>query len=132
MHADLALARGPALAATVLGCNRENGPSAEWESAVNNQRVRATSVIVATAAALALLYFLRGIIVPLIVALVLLVLVQALVRAISNQWRIMPDWLVSFFAAYRIQSGGSLTARSIWPTSLLTEEGRWKSSGHSR
>ena len=66
---------------------------------MDNQRVRTASVIVATVAALALLYFLRGIIIPLVIALVLLVLVQALVRAISHRWRVMPDWLVSFSAA---------------------------------
>lgn len=58
--------------------------------------------IVATAAALALLYFLRGIIIPLVVAAVLVVLVQALVRAIGHRWRWMPDWLVAVSAALTI------------------------------
>jgi predicted PurR-regulated permease PerM len=69
---------------------------------VDSHRVRIASAIVGTAAALALLYFLRDIIIPLVVALVLLVLVQALVRAIDRRWSRMPDWLVSMSAALTI------------------------------
>lgn len=58
--------------------------------------------IVGTAAGLGLLYFLRGIIVPLVVAAVLVVLVQSLVRAIGHRWRWMPDWLVAVSAALTI------------------------------
>jgi predicted PurR-regulated permease PerM len=55
--------------------------------------------LVATVAALWLLYWLRDIITPLVVAAVLVVLVQALIRAIDNRWPWMPTWLVIAAAA---------------------------------
>jgi predicted PurR-regulated permease PerM len=65
-----------------------------------NQRRQITiaSVLLGTVAGLALLYFLRDILIPLVIALVLLVLVQALVRAIGHRWRWMPPLLVSILA----------------------------------
>jgi AI-2 transport protein TqsA len=67
---------------------------------VNSRRqINIASVIVGTAAGLAMLYFLRDILIPLVIALVLVVLVQALVRAIGHRWRWMPDLLVSVVAA---------------------------------
>jgi predicted PurR-regulated permease PerM len=55
--------------------------------------------LVATVATLWLLHWLRDIITPLVVAAVLVVLVQALIRAIDNRWRWMPTWLVVAAAA---------------------------------
>lgn len=68
----------------------------------SRRQIGIASVIVGTAAGLALLYFLRNIIIPLVVATVLVVLVQALVRAIGHRWRWMPDWLVAVLAALTI------------------------------
>lgn len=69
---------------------------------MESRRIKIASAITGVAAALALLYFLRGIIIPLIVAVVLVVLVHALVRAIGSRWRWMPDWLVSMVAALAV------------------------------
>ena len=70
---------------------------------MNSQRqIGIASTILGTAAALGLLYFLRGIIIPLVVALVLLVLVQALVRAIGHHLRWLPEWLVPVLAGLAI------------------------------
>lgn len=55
--------------------------------------------LVACAAALWLLHWLRDIITPLVVAAVLVVLVQALIRAIDQRWRWMPTWVVVAAAA---------------------------------
>ena len=67
---------------------------------MNSQRqIGIASAIVGTAAGLALLYYLRGILIPLAIAMVLVVLVQALVRVIGHRWRWMPDLLVSILAA---------------------------------
>jgi predicted PurR-regulated permease PerM len=55
--------------------------------------------LVATVATLWLLHWLQDIITPLVVAAVLVVLVQALIRTIDNRWRWMPTWLVVTAAA---------------------------------
>lgn len=55
---------------------------ADRKKGTHNRTITIAAAIVGTAAALALLYFLRGIIIPLVVAAVLVVLVQSLVRAI--------------------------------------------------
>ncbi|MBA3677526.1 MAG: AI-2E family transporter [Sphingosinicella sp.] len=47
-----------------------------------------------TAAAMALLYFLRSILVPVVVAFVLAILVDALVRSIDRRWPKAPAWTV--------------------------------------
>lgn len=52
-------------------------------------------VLTGTAAALALLYFLRGILIPFVIAFVLVVLVDASVRIIRRRWPAAPPWLVS-------------------------------------
>jgi AI-2 transport protein TqsA len=52
-----------------------------------------------SAAALALLYFLRGILVPFVIAFVFAVLVNALVRFIRNRRPKAPDWAVAGTAA---------------------------------
>ena len=55
-------------------------------------------VLTGTAAALAMLYFLRAILVPFVIAFVLAVLVDALVRWIKRHWRGAPHWAVSLLA----------------------------------
>jgi predicted PurR-regulated permease PerM len=55
--------------------------------------------VIATAAGLALLYFMSAILVPLVLALVLAVLVSALVRVIGARTRGAPHWAVVFLAA---------------------------------
>jgi AI-2 transport protein TqsA len=55
--------------------------------------------VTATAAAMALLYFLRDVLIPLVLALVLAVLVSALVRFIAERARGAPNWLVVALAA---------------------------------
>jgi predicted PurR-regulated permease PerM len=60
------------------------------------------TALVATAATLWLLHWLRDIITPLVIAAVLVVLVQALIRGIDSRWRWMPTWLVVAAAAAMI------------------------------
>jgi len=55
-------------------------------------------VFTGTAAILALLYYLRDILIPFVIAFVLVVLVEALVAAIGHRWRAAPAWLVSWIA----------------------------------
>jgi AI-2 transport protein TqsA len=55
-------------------------------------------VATGTASALALLYFLRDILIPLAMASVLAVLVNALVRSIGRRWPNEPRWAVSIIA----------------------------------
>ncbi|MFL6755137.1 MAG: AI-2E family transporter [Sphingomicrobium sp.] len=52
-------------------------------------------VLTGTAAALALLYYLRGILIPFVIAFVLVVLVEALVTWIRRLWPRAPRWLAS-------------------------------------
>ena len=97
-------------------------------------------VVTATAAAMALLYFLRTILIPLVVAFVLAILVDALVRAIVRRWPRAPGWGVAalagaiiaasaFGAIYVlarggveiVQQGGPLVARL---EQLVAEMGR--------
>lgn len=61
--------------------------------------VTAAQVFTASAAIIALLYFLRNILIPLVIAFVLAVLVEALVAAIGRRWPAAPRWLVSWVAA---------------------------------
>lgn len=51
-------------------------------------------ILTGTAAALAMLYFLRAILIPFVIAFVLAVLVRALVRFIRNRWAAAPAWAV--------------------------------------
>lgn len=55
--------------------------------------------VIATAAGIAMLYFLRAIVIPLILAAVLAVLVNALVRFIEKNWRSAPQWAAALLAA---------------------------------
>jgi predicted PurR-regulated permease PerM len=61
--------------------------------------------IIATAAAVGLLYFLRGILIPLVIAFVLTVLVDALVRSLRNRWERLPAWVVATLAGATIVMG---------------------------
>lgn len=61
--------------------------------------------ITATAAGMALLYFLRSILIPVVVAFVLAILVDALVRSIVRRWPRAPGWAVVAIAGLII--GGS-------------------------
>ncbi|MDB5697668.1 MAG: family transporter [Alphaproteobacteria bacterium] len=74
-------------------------------------------VITGAAAGLALLYFLRSILIPVVVAFVLAILVDALVRSIVRRWPTAPRWAVvalagaiiggsAFGAIYVIAQGG--------------------------
>lgn len=66
---------------------------------MNSQRqIGIASIIIGIAAALALLFYLRDVLIPLAIAMVLFVLVQALVRFIGHRWRWMSDMLVSILA----------------------------------
>ncbi|HEY7005858.1 MAG TPA: AI-2E family transporter, partial [Sphingomicrobium sp.] len=56
-------------------------------------------VLTGTASAIALLYFLRAILVPFVIAFVFAVLVSALVRFIRNRTPKAPDWVVAGTAA---------------------------------
>lgn len=53
--------------------------------------------VIATAAAIAMLFYLRGVLIPLVLAVVLAVLVQALVRFIGDRWG-APHWLAVLVA----------------------------------
>jgi predicted PurR-regulated permease PerM len=55
-------------------------------------------ILTGTAAALAMLYFLRDILIPFVIAFVLAVLVSALVRFIQNRWTKAPRWAVATLA----------------------------------
>ena len=74
-------------------------------------------VITGTAAGMALLWFLRSILIPVVIAFVLAILVDALVRSIVRQWPRAPGWAVAaiagaiigpsaFGAIYVIAQGG--------------------------
>ena len=57
-------------------------------------------ILTGTAAALAMLYFLRDILIPFVIAYVLTVLVSALVRFIQNRWTKAPRWAVAALAGF--------------------------------
>ena len=74
---------------------RATGKSAEYSTGELQMSARWSGIaqaVIATAAGIALLYFLRDILVPFILALVLAVLVNALVRFIGNQSPWAPRW----------------------------------------
>ena len=63
---------------------------------------RTSQILVGTAAAIALLYFLRAVLIPFVVAYVLMVLVSALVRSIQKLWAGAPFWAVSIAAGLAV------------------------------
>ena len=60
--------------------------------------IATAQIITGTAAAVALLYFLSGILIPLVIAFVLVVLVDAVVTFINSRWPGAPKWAVSILA----------------------------------
>jgi AI-2 transport protein TqsA len=65
---------------------------------VTTRSIGAAQIVTAVAAAIALLHFLASILIPLVIAFVLAVLVNALVRFIQNRWAAAPGWVVSLLA----------------------------------
>jgi AI-2 transport protein TqsA len=65
---------------------------------MNSRSVGIAQIMTGTGAVLAMLYFLRAILIPFIIAFVLAVLVNALVRFIHNRWAGAPSWAVSGLA----------------------------------
>src|ERR1051326_8698187 len=65
---------------------------------MTTRAISVSQTITATAAAIALLYFLASILIPFVIAFVLAVLVNALVRFIKNRWAAAPSWAVSLLA----------------------------------
>lgn len=65
---------------------------------VSNRTIGVAQIITGTAAAVALVYFLRVILIPFVIAYVLAVLVGALNRFIHNRWAGAPWWAVSVLA----------------------------------
>jgi predicted PurR-regulated permease PerM len=64
--------------------------------------ISVAQVLTGAAAAVALLYFLGGILLPVVIALVLVVLVGSLVRSIHRRWPRVPGWAVSALAALTV------------------------------
>lgn len=60
--------------------------------------IATAQIVTGIAAAVALLYFLSGILVPLVIAFVLVVLVDAVVAFINSRWARAPKWAVSVAA----------------------------------
>lgn len=63
-----------------------------------SRTIAAAQIVTGIGAAVALLYFLASIIIPFVIAFVLAVLVNALVRFIQNRWSAAPAWAVSLLA----------------------------------
>ena len=59
-------------------------------------------VIIGAAAAMALLHFLASILIPLVIAFVLVVLVDAVVIFIDRRWHMLPRWAVSVLAGLTV------------------------------
>ncbi|MFL6726968.1 MAG: AI-2E family transporter [Sphingomicrobium sp.] len=64
----------------------------------STRTIATAQIITGIAAAVALLHFLASILIPFVVAFVLAVLVNALVRFIQNRWAAAPGWAVSLLA----------------------------------
>ena len=62
---------------------------------ISSKAIGVAQIVTGTAAAVALVYFLRVILIPFVIAYVLAVLVNALVRFIQNRWAKAPAWAVS-------------------------------------
>jgi len=72
----------------------------------------AAQILVGTAAGIALLYYLRNILIPFVIAFVLVVLVEALVTWIKRRVPGAPRWLVSWIAGILVivSAAGSIYA----------------------
>ena len=64
--------------------------------------VAIAQILTGTAAAMALLYFLAGILIPLVIAFVLVVLVDAVVTFIDRRWQKAPRWAISLLAGLTV------------------------------
>jgi AI-2 transport protein TqsA len=62
---------------------------------VSSRPIATAQILTGAAAAMALLYFLSGILIPLVIAFVLVVLVDAVVAFINSRWPKAPKWVVS-------------------------------------
>lgn len=62
---------------------------------MSTRPIAVAQIIIGAAAALALLYFLSSILIPLVIAFVLVVLVDAVVSFINQAWPKAPNWVVS-------------------------------------
>jgi len=69
---------------------------------VTARPVVTAQILTGAAAAIALLYFLSGILIPLIIAFVLVVLVDAVVTFIDSRWPRAPRWAVSVLAGLTV------------------------------
>lgn len=83
--------------------------------------MRSSPVVIAqvttgTAAAFALLYFLRAILIPVVVAFVLAILVDALVRSIVRRWPLAPGWAV-------VASAGAIIGISTFGAFFVIAQG---------
>jgi predicted PurR-regulated permease PerM len=65
---------------------------------VTSRPIATAQILTGIAAAIALLYFLSGILIPLVIAFVLVVLVDAVVTFINSRWEKAPAWAVSLLA----------------------------------
>jgi len=65
---------------------------------LSRRSIGTAQILTGTAAALAMLYFLRDILIPFVIAYVLAVLVSALVRFIQRRWKKAPPWAVPALA----------------------------------
>ena len=69
---------------------------------VTGRPIATAQIITGAAAAMALLYFLSGILIPLVIAFVLVVLVDAVVTFIDRRWEAAPRWVVSVLAGLTV------------------------------
>jgi AI-2 transport protein TqsA len=69
---------------------------------VTDRPVATAQIFTGIAAAMALLYFLSGILIPLVIAFVLVVLVDAVVTFIDRRWPKAPRWAVSALAGLTV------------------------------
>ena len=82
----------------------------------------APSVIVAVAAGIALLYFFRDVLIPFVLALVVVVLVNALVRFVGNRAPGAPLWTVVSLAGLIVLSGAVAVAFILFEGAANLEE----------
>lgn len=90
---------------------------------MSSRTVGVAQIVTGCAAALALLYYLRVILIPFVIAYVLAVLVAALVRFIQNRWAKAPAWAVSGFAGLIVISfaAGGLFAMGQGAARIVSE-----------
>ena len=72
---------------------------------MEHRRLGVAQGLIATAASIWLLYYLRTILIPLVIAFVLTVMVDALVKSLQKRWPKLNGWIISFLAASVIMGG---------------------------